>query len=298
MGDHQECGQCGTLLGSGQTICSSCGWDATTAVIQRRRRPAGQLVLAAGWRIVVYGGLVALVVLAFARYRALGPGPDAATTLRWIVAGDGGRAAELVTIHRMYEIGSAAARFAVGELATPSFEKGWGDRLEMFATMNVRGWIPLLFFGASTDTAPASLREMYEVREVDGWGRRYRVETTELERGKDWTQDEQVAADLEKGLKVSFMRKGEPDFERNGQLRLVLTSAGRDGAFDTDDDLRMISYIPIDFVVHLSRSSLEWQRELEIAYERGRHCFRIEGSRWDLLDARILAEHRLEPFAG
>ena len=37
------------------------------------------------------------------------------------------------------------------------FEGDWAATLEPYATMNVRGWMPLLFWGATTGMAPASV---------------------------------------------------------------------------------------------------------------------------------------------
>ena len=46
--------------------------------------------------------------------------------------------------------------------------------------------------------------------------------------------------------------------------------------------------------IRLSRDQEKLQKELERAYTLGRHYFRVEGARWDLIDARLLAEFRLE----
>jgi len=280
----------------GTTICAHCGWDATTAIIRPPRRSLKGALLGGGWRLLVLGFILLIPLVGFTRFRATGPGPDLATTLRWMVAGDGGRAAELITIHRAHEIAAAAARYGVRELAAPSFEGDWEETLAPYATMHVRGWMPLLFYSATTGMAPHSVEVFYEVRAVDGWGRPYRITTRELGRGRPWHEDEQVAADLEAGLRMSFFEKspirmtGEDEW-----LRLEITSAGRDGSFATDDDLTLVSYLPTGFTIHLSRLEPEkLNRELEAAYTKGSHHFRLDGSRWDLIDARLLAEHRLE----
>jgi hypothetical protein len=295
MSDGILCDGCGEPLAKGATICRQCGWDLTTAVTHPPRVSLWRAVRSGGWRLLLYGALLALPVLGFARFRTTGPGPDLGTTLRWMALGDGGRAAELVTIHRAHEIGSAAARYAVRELEAPPFDGDWERVLAPYATMWVRGWMPLLFYGATTDMAPHSVREFYEVRSDDGWGRPYRIEVRDLPRGEDWANDEQVAADLAAGLQVSFFKLENPEFERDTDwMRLEITSAGRDGSFDTDDDLRMVSYLPVGFTLRLTRRPEDLQRQMEAAYTRGRHHFRLEGSRWDLIDARLLAEHRLE----
>jgi len=295
MSEPIRCDACGEPLTRGTTICRHCGWDLTTAVTRPPRVSLWGAVRAGGWRLLLYGALVALPVLGFARFRATGPGPDLGTTLRWMALGDRGRAAELVTIHRAHEIGSAAARYAVRELEAPSFDGDWERVLAPYATMWVRGWMPLLFYGATTEMAPHSVREFYEVSSDDGWGRPYRTEVRELPRGEDRAGDEQVAADLAAGLQVSFFKLENPEFEPDTDwMRLEITSAGRDGSFDTDDDLRMVSYLPVGFTLRLTRRPEDLQRQMEAAYIRGQHYFRIEGSHWDLIDARLLAEHRLE----
>ena len=67
-----------------------------------------------------------------------------------------------------------------------------------------------------------------------------------------------------------------------------------DGAFDGGDDLRMVTYVQVGRTLRLSRTPEEIQRELEAAFTRGRHYFRFEGNAWDLIDARLLAEFRVE----
>lgn len=295
MTAYDACPECQAPLVEGQTICSSCGWDATTAVIRPHRKSPLKVLASAFGRLILYGAILALPIVGFMRLRATGPGPDLATTLRWMALGDGGRAEELVTIHRAHEIASAAARFAVDQLVSPTFEDDWDDTLAPYATMNVRGWMPMLFYGASTGMAPASVETFYEVRSDDGWGRPYRITTRELHRDQDWSGDEQLAADLEAGLQASFFTAGpaELDPERDWE-RLEITSAGADGVFDTEDDLRMISYFPVGFTLRLTQRQAELNRELERAYLLGRHNFRLEGNHWDLIDARLLAEFRLE----
>lgn len=279
----------------GESICPACGWDSTTAAA-RPPRPSLVAVLRGGaWRLIVLGLIAAVPVVGFMRLRATGPGPDLATTARWMVLGDGERAHELVTVHRMHEIATAAARQAVDTLNPPSFEGDWAEVVAPYATMHVRGWMPLLFYGATTEMAPASVREFYEVRAVDGWGRPYRVTERVLTREAGWSDDDEVAADLAAGLQPSFFASpiSELDPDRDW-MRLHLQSAGRDGAMDSGDDLHLISYLPVGITIRLSADQEKLQRELERAYTIGRQYFRLEGSRWDLIDARLLAEFRLE----
>jgi hypothetical protein len=252
-----------------------------------------QQIASGGWRILVYGALILLPILGFARLRTTGPGPDLETTLRWMAFGDGGRAAELVTIHRAHEIGAAVSRYAVRELEAFSFEGDWAAALAPKATMNVRGWMPLVFFGADTDMAPASVREFYEVRDVDGWGRPYRVESRIISRGDGWRGDAQITADLAAGLQARFFTLDRPDLDRGDWLRLELTSAGRDGAFGTGDDLRFISYSLISAPLRMMADPEIVVRRVERAYTLGEQYFRVEGSDFDLIDARLLAEYRL-----
>lgn len=293
MDNVLTCGGCGADLPPRTTICPECGWDLGTALSVPPRRTLLQQLGAGGWRLLVYGAILLLPLVGFARLRETGPGPDLATTLRWMAFGDDGRAAELVTLHRMYEIGSAASRYAVRETEAFPFEGEWGRALAPMATMNVRGWIQLVIFGADADSAPASVREFYEVRDRDGWGRPYRVETRVIDRDEAWRDDPLVAADLELGLHETLFREGLPDLGRGDWLRLELTSAGRDGAFDTGDDLRLVSYSLASAPLQMLADPRWVVERIERNYERGPHFFRIEGSEHDLIDARLLAEFRL-----
>jgi hypothetical protein len=296
-GHDRVCPDCGAEMAPGASICAACGWDSTTAVVARPRRSPLRYLAAGGWRLVVYGAIAAIPLLAFVRLQQTGPGPDLATTVAWLALGDGGRAAELVTLHRAHEVASAAARYAVRELEPPSFEAGWDEALEPYATMNVRGWLPLLFFGADAGLAPASVREFFVIRAVDGWGRPYRVATRPLPRAEPWADEPEVAADLSAGLWQSFFVQTTPDFSDRDFFRLELTSAGPDGVMDSPDDVALVSYIPAGLTLRLSQSPADLQRRLEVAYTVGRHFFRLVGSRWDLIDARLLAEYRLETLS-
>ena len=293
MEDRVICEGCGKKLREGSTICFHCGWDQTTTLAQPEPISLSEYLKSGGWRLVVYGLIILLPILGFMRLRTTGPGPDLPTTLRWMVLGDGGRAAELETIHRMHEIGSAASRYALREMQVPPFDADWEGVLARAATGRVRGWIPLVFFGADTQMAPASVREIYEVRAVDGWGRPYRITVDSIPRGEAASNDPRVAADLEAGLHATFFTNDRPDLEHGEWIRMVVESAGRDGDFDTDDDLRMVSYVRIGHVFRLLYDPNQTQIEIERAYTIGRHWYRIEGSRYDLIDARLLAEYRL-----
>ena len=295
MNGLDTCPQCNASISVTETICPSCGWDSTTAIARPERPSFLELLRGGARRVVVYGLLFSLPFLGFMRLRATGPGPDLATTIRWMLAGDDGRARELLTIHRAHEIATAASRFAVEQLNAPTFDGDWAARLEPYATMHVRGWMPLLFYGATSDMAPAGVRTFYEVQETDGWDRPYRVGRRLLPRHEGWAGDEQVAADIEAGLQSSFYGPilSGLDEERDW-MRTEITSAGADGDFDTADDLRFISYIPVGLRFRFESDPTRLGRELERAYILGRHYSRLEGSPWDLIDARLLAEFRLE----
>jgi hypothetical protein len=293
MHDRIICDGCGKKLQPGATICLHCGWDQTAALAQPEPISIAEYLKAGGWRVVVYGLIFALPVLGFMRLRSTGPGPDLATTLRWMAFGDDGRAAELETIHRMHEIGSAASRFAVREMEMPPFDGEWEEVLARSATARVRGWMPLVFFGADTNMAPSSVRELYEVRKVDGWGRPYRISVRPIARDEEAFDDPVVRADLEEGLQATFFTRDVPDLVHGEWARLLVESAGRDGDFETDDDLRMISYVLVGHVFRLLYDPSRIQVEVERAYTIGRHYYRIEGSDYDLIDARLLAEYRL-----
>jgi hypothetical protein len=293
MNDRLICEGCGEELAPGTTICVLCGRDHRADLVAPPRPSILAQLRAGGWRLVVYGLIILLPILGFMRLRTTGPGPDLSTTLRWMVFGDGGRAAELETIHRMYEIATAASRYSIREQEMPSFEGDWEKILAPAATARIRGWMPLVFFGADTAMSPASVREMYEVRSVDGWGRLYRVNMRPLVRGLSALDDPQVAADFDQGLQATFFTLDKPDLEHGQWVRVEIESAGSDGDFDTGDDLRMVSYILVGHVFRLLYDPDEVQRRIERAYTIGRHYFRIEGSDYDLIDARLLAEYRL-----
>jgi hypothetical protein len=293
MVEFMKCGGCGGDMAREATICPLCGWDLSAVLSAPPPPTAMQRFREGGWRYIVYPLLIALPIFGFMRLRATGPGPDLATTLRWMAFGDGGRAAELETIHRMHEIGAAASRFMIRENEIPPFGGDWAGVLASSSTARVRGWIPLVFMGADTAMSPASVRDMYEVRAVDGWNRPYRVTATPLPRDLELTTLPQVAADLEDGLHATFFTTDRPNFAEGQWMRLVLGSAGRDGVFDTTDDLSMVSYIQVGHVFRLLYNPDEVQQQIERAYTIGRQYFRIDGSSYDLLDARLLAEFRL-----
>lgn len=288
------CPSCGRELPSGASLCPACGCDLCTTAGQPPRRSVLGVIAEGGWRLLLYGGLLALPILGFIRLRVTGPGPDLVTTFRWLASGDDGRAAELVTIHRAHEIAAAAARYGLREVEPPSFDDGWSGRLAPYATMNVRGFIPLLFWAASTDLAPPSVREMFEVRAEDGWGRPYRVTAGALPSGPAAAAEPTVAADLARGLQQSFFAAGRPELASGDWFRVELVSAGVDGGFDTPDDLHLVSYFPLSFTLKLDQSREEIQRRLDQTFALGRHYFRVDGSRFDLIEARLLAEFRLE----
>jgi hypothetical protein len=252
-----------------------------------------EYVKSGGWRLLLYGVIILLPALGFMRLRTTGPGPDLPTTLRWMAFGDGGRAAELETIHRMHEIGSATARYALREMELPPFDGEWEEVLARSATARVRGWMPLVFFGADTQMAPASVRRLYEVRSEDGWGRPYRITFRNILRGVASLDEPIVVSDFEKGVQATFFTLDVPDLEKGEWVRLLVESAGHDGDFDTEDDLRMISYLRVGHVFKMLYDPNQTRVEVERAYTIGRHWFRIEGSEYDLIDARLLAEYRL-----
>ena len=284
-----RCPECGGAL-DGAGLCPGCGWDPVLAHRRSRRiRP-----LAVIPRLLLWGGLAVLLGLAAWRWVLFGPGPDLRTTLEWLASGDGGRAATLVTLHRANEIAAAGARWAVRHLEAPSFEGDWAARLAPLSTMAVRGWLPLLFSAADARLAPGPVKEFYEVRSTDGWGRPYRVRTRALPRGFDAAADPEVAADLAAGLNTTFFAAGRPEFDRRGYLRLELLSAGADGRFETDDDILFVAYLPVELTFRVGMDRTAIQRRMEAAYLTGRHLHRFSGTPWDLVDARLLAEHRLD----
>ncbi len=242
---------------------------------------------------MVYGLILAIPIIGLARLRLTGPGPDLATTMRWMAFGDGGRADELETIHRMHEIASAASRYSIREEEPPPFGGDWDEVLAPSATARVRGWVPLVFFGSDYSMSPELVRDMYEVKATDGWGRPYRLEVDRIGNGGLAPDGPAVLADLEEGLQATFYIRDAPDFEYGDWMRLVIESAGGDGQWDSGDDLRMVSYVQVGHVYRLLYDPREVQRRIERAYTIGRHYYRFEGSDYDLIDARLLAEYRL-----
>lgn len=293
MDNTPKCGSCGADLPGRATICTTCGWDLSTTVSSPPKRSILQQLASGGWRVLVYGAIILIPVMGFARLRATGPGPDLPTTLRWMAFGDDGRAAELISIHRAHQIGAAASRHAVREVEAFRFEDDWDTELAPKATMNVRGWMPLVFFGADTTMAPASVREFYEIKDVDGWGRPYRVVSTIIPKGPGWREDPLVQADFEAGLQARFHTLDVPNLGTGEWSRLELTSAGRDGEFDTLDDLRFISYSLASAPLRMLADPNLVVKKIERDYVIGPQYFRLEGSRYDLIDARLLAEYRL-----
>jgi hypothetical protein len=296
MSEEVVCRSCGQALPPRASICSSCGWDLTTSVVAHQRLPVTKLLLAVGWRALVLAGILAVFIVLFQRFRMTGPGPDLPTTINWIIYGDQGRSAELVTIHRAYEIACAASRYAVIEQEPPPIMEGWEDVLEPLSTMRVRSWIPVPFIGGlDAEMAGEAVREIYQIKVTDGWERPYRLSSIVLpRRGKEWQEDVQVQYDLDLGLQASFFRLGKPDPSVSDWMRLQIDSAGPDGVFISGDDLRLVSYIQIGQTFFFEESAETRRRRMEGAYIVGPHLFRLEGNRYDLIDARILAEHRFD----
>ncbi len=288
-GERPPCPACGGPL-AGREICPRCGWDAA---LEHRRGPRRLRPAALAARLLLWSVPVLLAAGGMWRWVRVGPGPDPATTLRWLVLGDGGRAAELTTLNRAYEIARAASRFAVHTMAPPSLEGDWARTLAPYGTGAVRGWLPMLFAMADAERAPAAVRDMYAIRGVDGWGRPFRVRATEIPRGTDPAGTPEIAGDLREGLQADLFHRGTPDLAAGDWLRMELRSAGRDGRPGNGDDIVFVAYIPASQTLHLSRDRRELDRQLERAYLQGRVFYRIQGARGDLIDARLLAEHRL-----
>jgi len=206
--------------------------------------------------------------------------------------GDEGRAAELATLGRAYEIARAASRYTVHELEPPSFEGDWAHLLAPYGTGAVRGWYPLLFVMADAEAAPAGVRELFAIEPVDGWGHRWRITTGTVARGRP--DGPEAAADLARGLQSSLFRWESPDLSLGDWFRLEIVSAGRDGVHGTDDDLALVAWIKAGHTFRISAPRRELRETLERAYLQGPVYFRLSGNRWDLIDTRILGEFRLD----
>jgi hypothetical protein len=119
------------------------------------------------------------------------------------------------------------------------------------------------------------------------------VTTRLIQRGFDWQKDPEINSDLEAGLQAQFHTLDEPDLGSGDWLRLELRSAGRDGVFETADDLRFISYSLASKPLRMLVDPGLVVKKIERDYTLGPQFFRVEGSRYDLIDARLLAEYRL-----
>ncbi len=281
---------CGIPL-EGRSICHQCGWDG---VLEHRTRPGRLRPLAWIARLVLSALPVVLLLGGLQRYARTGPGPDLLTTLRWIVSGDDGRAAELATLGRMYEIARAVSRYTLLRLEPPSFEGDWQYQLVPYETAAVRGWYPLLFVMADAKSAPASVRELFAIEPVDGWERPWRIAVLTLGRDEDRSGVPEVTEDLTGGLQSSLFRRGAPDLATGSWLRLRIGSSGPDGRWNTEDDIALIAWIRAERTFRAGTTLQGLEGELKRDFLQGPVFFRITGSRWDLVDTRILGEFRLD----
>ena len=76
---------------------------------------------------------------------------------------------------------------------------------------------------------PYSVRELYEVRAADGWGKPYRITMRLIARDEAAYEDPEVVADLEQGLQATFFTVDEPDLLHGEWARLLIESAGEQG---------------------------------------------------------------------
>ena len=161
--------------------------------------------------------------------------------------------------------------------------------------MSVRGWIPLLFWGATTDTAPASVRTFYEIRADDGWGRPYRLAARSLPRGEPWASDPRWQRTSGGVSRPRCFGPPPPTWTTAADgcaSRSPPRAATATSPLPTTS--LSVSYLPVGLTLRLTREPGQVQRQIEDAFVRGRHYFRVAGNRFDLIDARLLAEFRLE----
>jgi hypothetical protein len=268
------CPSCGTDLPAGESFCPACGADLSLS--SRTRRDG----LGSRWLLIgAVLAIGALAVAGVARIRAVGPGPDLATTLRWILAGDGARRSTLATLARAYETSRAVMRCSLDrDEPCPLASPDWRE-IASYANAAWRGYVPLIQWAVPETDITGRLADLLAVDGRDGWGRPFRVDLA------PWQQQSTT------GFYPDAVGAGPPPPRERTLLHLTLLSAGPDGAFGTADDIRFEALFPGPGALQGNIEALK-ARQREI--DRGRVWRRWSGTSHDLVEARTLAEWYFE----
>lgn len=274
-----DCPACGAPVELGRSFCESCGADLAMAAAHPRRR-----------LVVPWGGLITLALVGAAltlgwhRLRAVGPGPDLSTTLRWVLHGDGERRPTLATLMRAYETARAVARCCLdtGE-ACPLAPPHWA-KIAGYSNAAWRGFVPLVQWAAASTAIVGPLAHLLAVDGTDGWGRPWHA-----------ALEPTGAAERPGGFYPGALQSGSPPPAGRRLWHLTLRSAGADGKGGTEDDLVFEAVFPAPGPLRLGDPVAHRDREVEL--ERGQVWVRWQGTELDLVDGRILAEFYLEGFA-
>jgi len=274
------CPSCGTDLPLGTTMCPACGADRTLAV-PRPRRPLRPPVF-----LPVSLALIAAATgLAVARYRAMGPAADLATTLRRLVLGDGGRHVAVATVSRAYESARAVLRCCLADgVPEDPAALDWA-KVAGYSNARWRGFVSLIQWAAQADAIHGRLAWLLEVDGRDGWGRPWRTTLA------PWPLSRRPT-----GYHPGMVAAGAPPPEGWPLLHLTLASAGGDGRHGTPDDIVFEALFPEPTPLRLASPGEVARREAEL--ERGLVWVRWSGTDADILDSRVLAELLLTAEQG
>lgn len=274
-----DCPACGAAVELGRSFCERCGADLALAAARPRRRlvvPWLSLLI-----LAIVGGALSV---AWQRVRVVGPGPDAATTWRWVLHGDGDRRPTLATLMRAYETARAVARCCLdtGE-ACPLSPADWRT-IAGYSNAAWRGFVPLVQWAAASTAITGRLADLLTVDGTDGWGRPWQAS---LERV--------AGSERPGGFYPGALQSGSPPPAGRPLWHLTLRSAGADGRGGTRDDISFEAVFPAPRPLRLGDPVAHREREVEL--ERGQVWVRWQGTDYDLVDGRILAEFYLEGFS-
>jgi hypothetical protein len=274
--DRIACPACGGETPLGESYCQRCGADLALAATRRRaqfRVPwLSALLLAA---------VVAASLAGWQRFRAVGPGTDLATTLRWMVRGDGERRPTLATLLRAFETARAVMRCCLDTGGPCSLEPSAWVEVAGYSNAAWRGFVPLVQWAAARTAITGRLAELLTVDGKDGWGTPWRASLAPLPRGTPPA-----------GSYAGALGPGPPPPAGRELWRLVLLSAGADRRADTGDDIRFEAIFPAPRPIRLGDVTSAQERAREL--ERGQVWVSWQGTDLDLVDGRILAEFYLE----
>ncbi len=273
------CPACGGETALGASYCQRCGADLALAAT--RRRSEFRVPWLAALLVAV---LAAVSVAGWQRFRAVGPGSDLATTLRWIVRGDDQRRPTLGTLLRAFETARAVMRCCLDTGGPCSLERSAWAEVAGYANAAWRGFVPLVQWAAARPAITGRLGELLTVDGKDGWGTPWRASVAPLPRGAPAN-----------GYYPGALGAGSPPPVGRELWRLVLLSAGPDRRADTPDDIRFEAVFPAPRPIRVGDAASRQERDREL--ERGQVWVTWQGTDLDLVDGRILAEFYLEDQA-